>query len=95
MLEDIERAFGQIIQEDDWIGEFTQAAALDKLSQIGNRVYSTDKWDHYAEITINPKGYAENVFTLRGHQTVRELAQISKGHDGDLWGMSPPSVNAY
>jgi len=95
MLVDIEQAFSEMIHEDKWISHYTQLAALGKLSQIGNRVFSTDHWDNYKGITVDPVNYAENVFILRGHQSVRDLSQLSKGHNPDLWGMSPPSVNAY
>jgi putative endopeptidase len=78
-----------------WMDAQTRAAAIRKLDKIMIKVGYPDHWESYAAYHVVAGPYVDNI--VRGNQFAshRNLARIGKPVDRTLWGMTPPTVNAY
>jgi predicted metalloendopeptidase len=83
------------IEHLEWMDDVTRAAALKKLDQFGVKVGYPDKWIDYSTLVIDRGPYVLNIFRANAFNTRRDLAKIGKPVDRGLWGMTPPTVNAY
>jgi putative endopeptidase len=80
----------------DWMGPQTKARAVEKLAAFAKKIGYPDTWVDYSTLTI-PAGapYGALVQRVRAWNFARDAERISKPTDRTLWGMTPPTVNAY
>jgi len=95
MVEAIEAAMHQDIQQLDWMSDTTKQQAYKKLSAIVNNIGYPDKWRDYSSVTVKRDDYAGNLTRAAAFETHRTLQKIDKPTDRKDWGMTPPTVNAY
>jgi len=95
MVEALEKALGQDIEQLDWMTPATKAQALVKLKAITNKIGYPDKWRDYSSVVIKPDDPLGNSFRANTFEFHRELAKIGKPVDRLQWDMTPPTVNAY
>jgi putative endopeptidase len=95
MVDDLKSALRDKIQNLDWMGPETRAAALKKLDELGIKIGYPDKWRDYSNLQIKAQPHVLNVLAASAFETQRQLAKIGKPVDRTEWGMSPPTVNAY
>jgi putative endopeptidase len=95
MVDDLKGALRDKIQNLDWMGPETRAAALKKLDELGIKIGYPDKWRDYSNLQIKAQPHVLNVLAASAFETQRQLAKIGKPVDRTEWGMSPPTVNAY
>jgi len=79
----------------EWMDEATRAAALKKLDAFGVKVGYPDKWIDYSALVVDRGSYVLNVLRANEFNVKRDLAKIGKPVDRTVWGMTPPTVNAY
>jgi len=79
----------------DWMSEETRKQALVKLDAYQLKIGYPDVWRDYSAYKVDRGIYIEVV--QRGEIFARNyrLSKIGKPVDRKLWGMTPPTVNAY
>jgi predicted metalloendopeptidase len=80
----------------DWMGPQTRQRAAEKLLAFTKKIGYPDSWVDYSTLTIaDGTPYAQLVQQVRDWNRTRDVARIGKPTDRTLWGMTPPTVNAY
>jgi putative endopeptidase len=95
LVANIRQALHDRIEHLEWMDEPTRAAALAKLDMFGVKIGYPDKWIDYSKLVIDRGPYILNVLRANDFNMRRDLAKIGKPVDRGLWGMTPPTVNAY
>jgi len=83
------------IQNLEWMDDPTRVAALRKIDAMGVKIGYPDKWIDYTGLVIDRGSYVLNVLRATEFGVRRDIAKIGKPVDRTLWGMTPPTVNAY
>jgi putative endopeptidase len=95
MVEHIEKAMEQRINELDWMSPATKQQALLKLHNIRNKIGYPDKWRDYSSVVITPDDFAGNMRNAIIFESRRELNKIGQPVDHGEWDMTPTTVDAY
>jgi putative endopeptidase len=95
MVDELEKALAQDIQDLSWMTPDTKKQAEVKLQAITNKIGYPDKWRDYSTLKIEPNDLLGNVLRARHFESQFNLHKIGKPLDKREWGMSPPTVNAY
>ncbi len=79
-----------------WMSPPTKARAVEKLDAFTKKIGYPDRWQDYSSLTVaDGRPYAALVRTVRDWNAGVDAARIGKPTDRTLWGMTPPTVNAY
>jgi putative endopeptidase len=79
-----------------WMSPPTKARAVGKLDAFTKKIGYPDKWQDYSSLTVaDGQPYAALVRAVRDWNAGVDVARIGKPTDRSLWGMTPPTVNAY
>jgi predicted metalloendopeptidase len=74
----------------------TKKKALAKLEAFRtDKVGYPDRWKDYSSVEVRRDDYPGNARRARMFEVRREQGRIDKPTDRTLWGMTPPTVNAY
>ncbi len=95
MVQALEIALGEDIQQLSWMSETTKKQALAKLHQIANKIGYPDHWRDYSKLDIVRGDALGNSLRANVFEFNRQLNKIGKPVDRQEWQMSPPTVNAY
>ena len=95
MVNRIEAAMGQRIQQLDWMSPETKQQALAKLAAIRNKIGYPDKWRDYSSLKIMPDDLAGNILRGAEFEQHRDINKIGKPVDHGEWDISPATVDAY
>ena len=88
-------AMGDIIEGLDWMSPETKKKALEKLSTFNPKVGYPDKWRDYSREKITRTDYFADVMTGNEGNVQYMRSLIGKPTDRGLWGMTPPTSDAY
>ncbi|MDR0437960.1 MAG: M13 family metallopeptidase, partial [Bacteroidales bacterium] len=89
-------AFGERIDNLEWMGDETKEKAHEKLSTFSVKIGYPDKWIDYSALTIDATdSYFENIKRATKFHHDRMLAEINQPVDRDKWLMNAHTVNAY
>ncbi len=88
-------AFGEGIDQLEWMSPETRKQAHTKLSKINVKIGYPDKWRDYSSLKIVRGDLVGNVMRSRefGHDYM--MNRLGKPVDRSVWSMSPQTVNAY
>ncbi len=78
-----------------WMSPATKAKAQAKLDAFMLKIGYPDKWRSYAGLDVTNGAYASNLIAAYQFNNKFDYAHINKPVDRSLWGMTPPTVNAY
>lgn len=95
LVSNLMKAFSNRIQHLDWMSDATKATAQDKLKAIMRKIGYPSKWRDYSKVNIDKKKYFENIIAADKNDFEFEMSQLGKPVDKTLWGMTPPTINAY
>jgi endothelin-converting enzyme/putative endopeptidase len=95
MVDALEKALGQDIEQLPWMTPATKAQAMVKLKAITNKIGYPDRWRDYSSVVIKPDDPIGNSFRANEFEFHRVLNKIGKPVDRLEWEMTPPTVNAY
>lgn len=95
MVNALESALGDDIQEIDWMTPDTKKQAEAKLQSISNKIGYPDNWRDYSTVKITRNDLVGNAQRAREFESHRNLSKIGQPLDKKEWGMTPPTVNAY
>ena len=94
MVNALEKALGQDIQNLPWMGEDTRKQALVKLAAVTNRIGYPDKWRDYSTLEIVRGDAFGNSLRANQFDFKRRLDRIGKPLDKRNWPYPPMTVNA-
>jgi predicted metalloendopeptidase len=89
------RAYAQSIEQLDWMGATTKAAAQEKLHKINVKIGYPSRWTDYAALKIVPSDLLGNVIRGQQFESTRQRAKLGGPIDREEWRMTTPTVNAY
>lgn len=96
LVNNLQTALGQHIQNLTWMSDSTKAKALEKLGTFTVKIGYPDKWRDYSALEVDPsKSYWTNVQRAMLFNRNVNLADFGKPVDKTRWYMSPQTVNAY
>jgi putative endopeptidase len=96
MIDALTAALREDIETLPWMTPETRTKALAKLAAFSTRkVGYPDEWKDYASVEVKRDDYFGNARRARVFEIRRDQARIGKPTDRTLWGMTPPTVNAY
>jgi len=95
MVDALENALGQDIQNLSWMTPATKQQAEIKRKAITNKIGYPDKWRDYASVQIKRDDAVGNGIRSDQFEFQRQLNKIGKPVDRTEWVMTPPTVNAY
>jgi putative endopeptidase len=99
MVGNILEAFGDRIDQVDWMSDTTKGMAHKKLVTFTVKIGYPDKWEDFSNLAVkSPEdgtSYFENVMAGMKFQWEKNLKKIGKEVDRDEWFMPPQMVNAY
>jgi predicted metalloendopeptidase len=95
MVNALEEALGEDIQQLDWMTPDTKKQAEGKLKAITNKIGYPDNWRDYSSVQIARGDLLGNAQRARAFEIKRNLNKIGQPLDKKEWGMTPPTVNAY
>ena len=95
MVERIEKAMEERINQLDWMSPETKKQALIKLHNIRNKIGYPDKWRDYSSVQISASDFAGNIRNATTFESHREINKIGQPVDHGEWDMTPTTVDAY
>lgn len=95
MVEDLREVFVERIKSLPWMGEQTKEKALEKFSKFRAKIGYPSKFIDYSSIKITNDDFLGNVLRCNQFEFNRKTSRAGKDVDRELWGMTPPTVNAY
>jgi putative endopeptidase len=95
MVTNILSAMHDTIDGLDWMAPATKQKALDKLSAVKVKVGYPDTWKDYSSVQIVRGDHFANVEAALRFLVADDRAKINKPVNRALWGMTPPTSNAY
>ncbi|WP_440876607.1 M13 family metallopeptidase [Thalassotalea sp. PLHSN55] len=95
LVENLRSAYGASIDELEWMGTDTKAAAHVKLAAFTPKIGYPDKWQDYSKLTISADDLVGNIVRsgMVGHH--KEVEKLGGPIQDWEWGMTPQTVNAY
>ncbi|OUJ73287.1 M13 family metallopeptidase [Hymenobacter crusticola] len=95
LVENLRVAYAERIQATEWMSAATKAEALKKLNAFVVKIGYPDKWKDYSALKVSRESYLNNLFAAAEWRTQDNLSKFGKPVDRSVWGMTPPTVNAY
>jgi len=95
MVENLIAVYRDRIKTRDWMSEETKQQAYAKLDKVMKKFGYPDKWKDYSTLDIQRDSYVQNVFRANEWEYKEMVNRLGKPIDRTLWGMTPPTINAY
>ena len=95
LVANLMNAYGQSIQELEWMSDATKEKALVKLAAFKPKIGYPDKWRDYSGLTIEADDLIGNFNRSARFEHEYNLNKIGQPVDPVDWGMTPQTVNAY
>lgn len=94
MIANLEKAFGDAIDELDWMTDSTKAQAHAKLEKFRAKVGYPDKWRDYSDLVIEPGDLYGDMERANAFGHGYDMHKLGKPVDRSEWVMTPQTVNA-
>ncbi|WP_244824983.1 M13 family metallopeptidase [Carboxylicivirga mesophila] len=95
LVENLRIAFGQRIDQLEWMSDETKQAAHEKLAAIRVKIGYPNKWRDYSALAIGGDSYLNNILASNRFDFDFEMSKIGQPVDKEEWHMFPQTVNAY
>ncbi|MVN22183.1 M13 family metallopeptidase [Mucilaginibacter arboris] len=95
LVSNLRKAFEIRISKLDWMSDATKKKAIDKLHAFTPKIGYPNHWETYAGLEINRGSFFQNMRNASKWDYNRMISRLGKPVDRTLWGMTPPTVNAY
>ncbi len=95
LIENLRKAFEIRINGLEWMSAATKTKALAKLYAFTPKVGYATKWKTYDGLVITKNTYFQNIRNASIFSFNENIKQLGKPVDRTLFGMTPPTVNAY
>lgn len=91
----LRRAFGERLDDLDWMDDETRAEAQAKLAAFTPKIGYPDQWHDYTSVEIRPEDLVGNMRRLYDWYWQDSLDKLDEPARHWEWFMSPQTVNAY
>lgn len=95
MVDNLQLAYKDSIQNLDWMTDETREQALDKLSKFTVKIGYPDQWKDYTDLTVT----ADDLYGNLKRSADTQYAEMLEKQGGPVWthewSMTPQTVNAY
>jgi putative endopeptidase len=95
LIKNLRAAFEIRIKNLEWMSPETKEKALEKLHAFMPKIGYPEKWKNYDGMIINRSTYFQNLQSADQWRYKEMISQLGKPVDRTLFGMTPPTVNAY
>ncbi|WKE66119.1 peptidase M13 [Gallaecimonas kandeliae] len=95
LVQNLLKAYGESIDELEWMSPATKEAAKAKLAKFTPKVGYPDKWKSYDGLTIKADDLVGNFRRYAAFEYQDMLNKLDKPVDRSEWGMTPQTINAY
>lgn len=99
LVANLKDAYGERIQQLEWMSDSTKAKALEKLANLRVKIGYPDKWKDYSALEITGKenggSYAGNMINVSNWDWKRKIEKVGQPVDKGEWFLPPQVVNAY
>ncbi len=95
LVNNLRKAYEIRISKIDWMSDATKQKAIAKLHAFTPKIGYPNHWESYANLEINRATFFQNVRNASKWNYNKMIARLGKPVDRTLWGMTPPTVNAY
>jgi putative endopeptidase len=95
LVQNLKTAYGQRIEQLEWMSDETKAKATDKLAAVRVKIGYPDEWRDFTSLEITRESYVTNVLNANRFNREYNLNQIGKPVNKEEWFMTPQTVNAY
>ena len=95
LVKTVEAALSREIDNADWMSAETKKRAHIKLATQVDKIAYPDHWIDYSTVEIKRDDYLGNVQRASRFEIGQRLSRVGKPVDRKMWGMTPPTVNAY
>ncbi|MPR35053.1 M13 family metallopeptidase [Salmonirosea aquatica] len=95
LIKNLVKAYEQRIKGLEWMSDETKEKALAKLHNFTPKIGYPEKWQTYEGFDIKPTTFYANVKNGDAWDYKDMVNKLGKPVDKTLWGMTPPTVNAY
>jgi endothelin-converting enzyme/putative endopeptidase len=94
LVDNLRAAYGEAINELEWMSPETKAAALVKLEKFNSKVGYPDRWEDYSSLEIIPGDLLGNVLRANRFQWTLNASKLGGPIRKWEWLMTPQTVNA-
>lgn len=95
MVNNLQKALEERINQLDWMSDSTKVKAKDKLHAFLKKIGYPDKWRDYSKVNIDRGTYFENLLSCGENEFAYQVAKIGKPVDRTEWQMTAPTIDAY
>jgi len=95
LVANLRKAFAIRINGLDWMSPETKLKAQAKLAAFRPKIGYPDVWKNYDGLAIDKNNFFENVRNVGVWNYNDMISKLGKPVNRELWGMTPPTVNAY
>ncbi len=95
LVANLRKAFEIRISKLDWMSDVTKQKAIAKLHAFMPKIGYPNHWETYTGLDINRTTFFQNVRNAGKWGYDDNIKKLGKPVDRTLWGMTPPTVNAY
>lgn len=95
MVDHLEAAFKERLDQLEWMTDSTKQKALEKLASFGRKLGYPEEWEEFESLELNKDDYVGNLIACHEFSMKDNLDKLGKPIDEKEWGMPPHMVNAY
>ncbi len=95
LVENLRGAYGESIDELEWMSDDTKKSAHVKLAAFTPKIGYPDKWEDYSSLTIKADDVVGNIIRSGKISHTKEVEKLGGPIRTWEWGMTPQTVNAY
>jgi putative endopeptidase len=95
LVNNLIKAYGDSIQQLDWMSEETKVKALEKLASFTPKIGYPSKWRDYSGLEIKNDDLVGNYLRYSEFDHMEDVKKIGQPVDKADWGMTPQTINAY
>ncbi len=95
LVGNLRKAYAIRISKLDWMSDATKQKALAKLNAFTPKIGYPNHWETYTGLKVNRNTFFQNVRNASKWGYDDNVKKLGKPVDRTLWGMTPPTVNAY
>lgn len=95
LVENLRTAYGQSIDNLEWMSNSTKEAAHVKLAAFTPKIGYPDRWEDYASLNIKADDLVGNIIRSGELSHQKEISKLGGPIRKWEWGMTPQTVNAY
>lgn len=95
LVENLRGAYGEAIEDLEWMSPETKEAAQVKLARFTPKIGYPDIWEDYSVLEISADDLVGNIMRANQFQYELGVGKLGGPIQKHEWGMTPQTVNAY